>query len=276
MYRVAAFDLDGTLLRSDSTLSGRTLKALQACHSHGMRLVIATGRSPKTAALVIPDGFTPSCWVCYNGAEIWNGGGRIAQNAMDVETAKEIVSVVRSLCPQVRLYAGIDDVLYTEAERDPAIFTQVGDLHSVIDRPVAKIAFDKVQTIDEDLLRRHLPRSCRFIITCGNRLGEIMTPTATKAWGVSTAARNWDLGIRDAIAFGDETNDVEMIFESGLGVAMANAHPEVKEAADHITASNDEDGVAQVLEGLLTGEVTTKNRPVGHDRHVQAEAGGNR
>ncbi len=200
--------------------------------------------------MVIPDGFEPSCLVCYNGAEIWNGR-RIAQNAMEPDTAREIVSVIRSICPKVRLYCGIDDILFTEHERDPAIFTPVDDLHAVIDRPVAKIAFDRVDTIDEDLLRRHLPHACRFIVTCGNRLGEIMTPTATKAWGIRRVAEHWGLGIRDVVAFGDETNDIEMILESGLGVAMANAHPEVKEAADHVTASNDEDGVALVLERLM-------------------------
>ncbi len=254
MYRLAAFDLDGTLLRSDSTISPRTLAALEACRDRGIKLVIATGRSPMTAALVVPDGFVPSCWVCYNGAEIWNGGGRIAQNALDIDTAREIVSVVREVCPQVGLYCGIDDVLYSETERDPALFTKVDDLHAVIDRPVAKICFDKVTTIDEDTLRMRLPRSCRFIITCGNRLGEIMTPSATKAWGIRSVAAHWGLEMSDAIAFGDETNDVEMIFESGCGVAMANAHPDVKEASDLITASNDGDGVAQILERLLSGE----------------------
>jgi len=254
VYPVAAFDLDGTLLRSDSTLSPRTLAALEACQARGIKLVVATGRSPRTAAMVLPDCFTPSLWVCYNGAEIWNGGGRIAQNALDIDTAKEIVSVVRAVCPNVRLYCGIDDILYSEHERDPEVFTKVDDLHAVIDRPVAKIVFDQIQTIDEDALRRHLPRSCRFIITCGNRLGEIMTPSATKAWGIKSAAAHWGLGLSDVVAFGDETNDVEMILESGLGIAMANAHPEVKEAADRITASNDEDGVAVVLEELLAGD----------------------
>jgi hypothetical protein len=215
-----------------------------------MHLVIATGRSPKTAALVVPDSFKPSCWVCYNGAEIWNGGGRIAQNAIDPDIAKEIVSVVRALCPEVRLYCGIDDILFTEHERDPAIFTFVDDLHAVIDRPVAKVAFDRVSTVDADLLEASLPSGCRFIITCGGRLGEIMTPTATKAWGLNALVGRWDFGMADVIAFGDETNDVEMIIESGLGVAMANAHPELLEVADHVTASNDDDGVALMLEGL--------------------------
>lgn len=250
MYPIAAFDLDGTLLRSDSTISDRTLAVLEECRTRGVKLVIATGRSPRTAAMVIPEGLQPACLVCHNGAEIWNGT-RIAQNAIDPGTAKEIVGVIRSHCPKARLYCGIDDILYTEHDRDPAIFTPVDDILAVIDRPVAKIAFDRIDTIDEDLLRRQLPRSCRFIITCGNRLGEIMTPTATKAWGIRRVAEHWGLGLADVVAFGDETNDTEMIFESGLGVAMANAHPEVKEAADHITASNDEDGVAVVLERLM-------------------------
>jgi hypothetical protein len=141
-------------------------------------------------------------------------------------------------------------MLFSEAERDPAIFTQIDDLHSVIDRPVAKVAFDRVHTIDPDLLQAHLPSACRFIITCGNRLGEIMAPTATKAWGIRKLIEHWGLDMRDVIAFGDETNDAEMIAECGLGIAVANAHPEILGIADQVTASNDEDGVAVVLEGL--------------------------
>lgn len=252
MYQLAAFDLDGTLLRSDSTISDRTLRALRACHAAGMKFVIATGRSPRTAALVLPEGFPHAGLVCYNGAQIWNGGGRIAQNALDPDTAKEIVSVVRALCPQVRLYCGIDDILFTEHERDPALFTLVDDLHSVIDRPVAKVAFDRVHTIDPDLLQAHLPSACRFIITCGNRLGEIMSPSATKAWGIRKLIEHWGLEMSHVIAFGDETNDAEMIAECGLGVAMENAHPEILGIADQVTASNDDDGVAIMLETLLT------------------------
>lgn len=201
--------------------------------------------------MVLPDGFPSAGLVCYNGAQIWNGGGRLAQNALDPETAKEIVSVVRTLCPEVRLYAGIDDTLFSQAERDPAIFTQTDDLHSVIDRPVAKVAFDRVHTIDPSLLEAHLPSECRFIITCGGRLGEIMAPTATKAWGLRALVGHWELEMKDVIAFGDETNDAEMIAECSLGIAVANAHPEILGIADEITASNDEDGVALMLERMF-------------------------
>ncbi len=251
VYQLAAFDLDGTLLRSDSTISDRTLSALEACRAAGMKLIVATGRSPKTASMVLPETFSPTGLVCYNGAQIWNGGGCLAQNALEPDLAKKIIRAIRRVSPQAKLYAGIDDVLYCEHPKDPEIFRQVTDLPTLIDTPVAKVVLDEMPTLDADLIRGCLPAGCRFIITCGGRLGEIMTPTATKAWGLRTLAERWGIDMSEVIAFGDETNDAEMIAESGFGVAMANAHSEILGIADHVTASNDEDGVAVMLEGLL-------------------------
>lgn len=251
MYRVVAVDLDGTMLRSDSTMSPRTISVLNKCALNGAKVVVATGRAPCTAALVIPPDFPQAAWAYFNGSEVYENGRRIAQNALKPGLAKEIVQAILTISPKTLVYAGIGDQLYANQPMNSTVPHFIVDLCAVMDKPVAKVAFDRSRIEDVDMLRSSLPSGCRLIITSGARLGEIMTTTATKAWALEFLVGRWGLSMSDVIAFGDETNDVEMIQKAGFGVAMANAHPEVLAVADKIAPLNDQDGVAQILESLL-------------------------
>ncbi len=81
---------------------------------------------------------------------------------------------------------------------------------------------------------------------------EVGPAGVTKATGLERLCRRRGIEASDVVAFGDNINDVEMLAWAGLGVAMGNAAPEAKAAAHRVTASNDEDGIAQVIEQLLT------------------------
>jgi len=252
MFRVIATDLDGTLLRSDGAISPRTRAALDGCLSEGMKLIIATGRAKASAAHVLPADFHRGIWACCNGADIHEDGVLIAQNGIAPDLAKDICRRIVSLFPKANVYAVVGGELYFMRPADVSVPHHVaGDLDSVMNVPVGKIAFHLSEIPDVELLRRSLPDDCRFILTVGAQIGEIMAPTATKAWAVESVVKRWGLNLSDVIAFGDETNDIEMLAECGLGVAMKNSHPEVTAIADRIAPSNDEDGVAQVLEELL-------------------------
>jgi hydroxymethylpyrimidine pyrophosphatase-like HAD family hydrolase len=96
-----------------------------------------------------------------------------------------------------------------------------------------------------------LPDDCRIIITDNGALGQILNKDVSKAGGVKALAEVLGIGLDEVISFGDDYNDIEMIRECGIGVAMGNAPQDIKDAADIITASNDEDGVAIILEKLL-------------------------
>ena len=85
----------------------------------------------------------------------------------------------------------------------------------------------------------------------GGRIVELSAPGVHKAYGLGVAAALLGLDAGDSIAFGDAPNDVEMLIAAGHGVAMANAHPDVLAVADEVTSSNDDDGVAVLVERLL-------------------------
>lgn len=253
MYRAIASDLDGTLLREGGVLSPRTLSVLTRCVANGIKVVIATGRARCSAATVLPEELNAATWVCCNGADIYENGELVAENCIAPDDAREIIGHIMDLHPGRRMYCGIGGELFsTQPFSNTGIpVAMSNDLREVVNGPVGKISFAIEPGTDVEPLRARLPDGTRLIVTLAGKLAEIMAAGATKAWGVETAVSRWGIGLNEVVAFGDETNDTEMIAECGLGVAMGNAHPEVKSIADRQTVTNDEDGVARVLESLF-------------------------
>jgi hypothetical protein len=256
-----ALDLDGTLLRSDFSISPRTLQTLQNCAARGMQVIIATARPPRTISALLPADFPEGPWICYSGAEIYERGARIMQNALAPALAKEIIKVIESFAPETAISFEMDDRLFINRPLDsPWIHTVVTDLTAVIDRPVAKVLFDTSNVNDSASLRAHLPGDCKIIAFNEGpiHLAEIVANEVSKVAALKLLVARADLTMKDVIAFGDSDGDAEMLSQCGLGVAMANASEAAKAAAHWITASNDEDGVAVALEKLLDGANLSK------------------
>lgn len=118
---------------------------------------------------------------------------------------------------------------------------------------MAKILFGNTPREIVEAIRAKLPCDCR-VLTFNDGdlpLADIVAPGVSKAWALRELLSRYDMTMADVIAFGDDSIDIEMLCESGLGVAMGNALSEVKAAADYVTLSNDEDGVAEALERLI-------------------------
>lgn len=249
-----ALDLDGTLLRCDFSISPRTLQTLKNCAARGMKVIIATARPPRTITAMLPQDFPEGPWICYSGAEIYVRGERIMQNALAPARAKEIIKVIESYAPETTISIEMDDRLYINRPLDgPWMHTVVADLTAVIDRPVAKVLFDTSNVNDSASLRAQMPGDCKIIAFNDGpiHLAEIVAKEVSKVGALKLLAARAGRTMKEVIAFGDGDGDIEMLAQSGLGVAMANASEAVKAAADWITASNDEDGVAVALEKLF-------------------------
>ena len=251
MFPVVALDLDGTLLRSDGSVSERTLRVLDRYLLLGGRIVLATARPPRTVPQLALSSRYSIPWICYNGAETYEAGGRVLTYHLSPDTAREIVRIVNASAPGSVVAAEIDDWHYCDRVTTNPWPHDVVDLIGFIDRPVAKVLFDCTCIEDPAPIARSLPTDCVCKFTTGRTLGEVMSAHATKAAGLAALLARWSMSFADVIAFGDDTPDIEMIRACGMGVAMANAVPEVRSAADRLTLSNDEDGVAVVLEEMI-------------------------
>jgi HAD superfamily hydrolase (TIGR01484 family) len=255
--RLVASDLDGTLLRGDGTVSPRTDRVLRRCHERGLVVVLVTGRPPRIlrqrlgAWLAASGRSLHELVICANGAIVWDPAGDVVirDRRLHAEVADRIVSEVRAKLPGLRLAmeAGLD---WFHQGEEPVPITR--DLHKLLlhhpDSPL-----DDVLALTAEVAGADAEAT-----VAGDHWIEVGPAGVTKAVTLAELAADIGVAPGEAIAFGDMPNDLPMLAWAGHGVAVANAHPAVLAAADEVTASNDDDGVALVLERILgTGQVST-------------------
>lgn len=274
MIKLVAIDLDGTLLNSKKEISARNKETLAQAKAAGVKIVICTGR-PLAAigiyldALNLRDNGDYS--ITFNGGLVQkNDTGEIIEKAsMPLENVRDLYDLATSLnVPLDILSDGL--VMQLPASQDyESLYSQLNNLLTFEPYELGQLTADQIynkaviaveQTyLDEQIKKIPSPFYDRYeIIKTRSNLLEFMPKGITKAYGISLLAR--DLGIKqeEIMTIGDEENDLPMIEYAGLGVAMENAVPRVKDLADVITATNDNDGVAQavgkfVLEPLRGG-----------------------
>ncbi len=261
--RLFACDVDGTLARSDGTFSNRTREALAAARAAGHIVVIATGR-PYRVALRAAEDLGVECYmVCSNGAMVVDETGTaLVDHYIHPEVAPELVPAVRSRVSEVAFGFEFERGVRAEAglaDRLPAgvpLGEPVADILSLLDRgrPVRKLLAWSNETYDLAPLRatlHDLVDGRAHVSSAGLAFVDIGPAGVTKAQALDWLCGHFDIDPAHSVAFGDEMNDLEMLAWAGTGVAVANAVPEAIAASDRVTLSNDDDGVALVIEQLL-------------------------
>ena len=257
--RVVATDLDGTVVRSDGTISARTKNALTAAADAGAMVVIVTGRPPRWLRGIAEATGHHGLAICANGAIVWDLHDErvVASYPIDVDTVRDIASVLRMELPDLGFAVeSIDARFGHEPSYRPRWNTDdqtlVAELEALLSQPVAKLlARHEGLTADELLARaRTVVAEETATLTHSSREGllEISAAGVTKASTLTAVCAQHGFGAEDVVAFGDMPNDLPMLAWAGRSFAVGNAHPEVLHAVDEVTASNDDDGVAQVLE----------------------------
>ncbi|WP_031048451.1 HAD family hydrolase [Streptomyces sp. NRRL F-5650] len=259
-YRLIATDLDGTLLRGDDTVSQRTRAALATATAAGAAHIVVTGRAVPWTRHILDDLGYDGLAVCGQGAQVYHAGEHrlLTSVTLDRQLAGVALAKIEAETGPLYLAAsrdGLDgDVLvgpgYEVGGDLPALpLTDASDLWSA---PLNKIYIQHPTLSDDELAEAARQAAGGFVTVtmAGAGVVELLPLGLSKATGLSLAARRLGLKAADTIAFGDMPNDVPMFGWAARGVAMANAHEELKAVADEVTSSNDEDGIAVVLERL--------------------------
>ncbi|WP_405999783.1 HAD family hydrolase [Streptomyces sp. NBC_00829] len=261
-YRLIATDLDGTLLRGDDTVSQRTRDALAAATAAGAAHIIVTGRAVPWTRHILDDLGYDGLAVCGQGAQVYHAGERrlLTSLTLDRQLAGLALSKIEAEVGPLALAASRDG-LDGEVLVGPGYRVQEGPLPVVPYEDPAELwsaPLNKVYIQHPELDDDALAQTARAtigglvdVVMAGAGVVEILPLGLSKATGLSLAARRLGLRAADTIAFGDMPNDIPMFGWAAHGVAMANAHEELKAVAHEITASNDHDGIAVVLEELL-------------------------
>ena len=261
-YRLIATDMDGTLLQPDDTISTATLKVIEKAREKGVVFTLSTGRPVQGVKKYI-DLLGLDCPVItYNGAVVVHSGTGdvLFSQDMDKEDARMVYNlalekgVMFILWSKNRLYAselGEKSAFYEQITSTKA--NLLTDFDSLLERGITKFLwYDEPEILDEyieQLKHSHL-KDTTFIKSRAYFM-EFFSAQTSKAVALAKLGEYYGISQQEIIAIGDQTNDLSMIEYAGLGVAMGNGVDKVKNAADYVTASNTEDGVAKVIEKFV-------------------------
>ncbi|MEU1624088.1 HAD family hydrolase [Streptomyces sp. NPDC020096] len=262
-YRLIATDLDGTLLRGDGTVSQRTRDALAAATAAGAAHIVVTGRPVSRTKHILNALGYQGLAVCGQGAQVYHAGEHrlLTSVTLDRQSAAMALAKIEAEVGELAVATirdGLDGEFlmgdgYQLATELPV--TRLRDRAELWAAPIGKV-FIQHPELDDDALAevaRNVAGHLVGVVMAGEGIVEVLPLGLSKATGLSLAARRLALSAADTIAFGDMPNDVPMFGWAAHGVAMANAHEELKAVADEVTATNDEDGIALVLHRLFAG-----------------------
>ncbi|WNI23635.1 HAD hydrolase family protein [Streptomyces sp. ITFR-16] len=265
--RLIATDLDGTLLRDDKTVSDRTVAALAAAEEAGIEVFFVTGRPARWMDVVSDHVHGHGLAICANGAAVADlhaGGALLKIRALERPTAVDVVRTLRAAAPgtsfAVELATGIHyEPAYPPFHLDPGATVAVAEklLHEETagaGAPVLKLLARHGALDPDDFLT--LARTAAGDRACITRssptaLLEVSGAGVSKASTLELCCAERGITAAEVVAFGDMPNDVEMLSWAGTSYAMGNAHPAAFAAASGRTVTNNEDGVAVVIERIL-------------------------
>lgn len=257
--RLIASDLDGTLLRNDGSISPRTRGAIRAAEAAGIAFVFVTARPPRHIKELADAAGLTGLAVCSNGAILYDLGRSsvMHREALAPNIAREFVEVLRVALPELA-FAAEYELHLARDPRFPAFSdecpTAASEIDAFLDHGLVKLLVHHPEHEAElltELVAKAVGRLGEVNHSGGPTFIEVAAAGVSKATGLGRLCSNLQVDSSEVMAFGDMPNDLPMLHFAGRAVAVANAHRVVLAAAHEVTASNEEDGVAQTIEALL-------------------------
>jgi Cof subfamily protein (haloacid dehalogenase superfamily) len=281
--RLVLADVDGTLVRSDKSLSERSIAAVRALGAAGIRFAITSGRPPRGMEMLVDPLALATPIAGFNGGVTVDPEMTVLeQRCVPKGLVAETISLLEWFSLDVWLYRGSDWLIRDRSAPhvDREAFTvqfepTVVETFAGIVEDVAKVVgvgddYDAVARAAQavrDALGTHVAaaRSQPYYV-------DVTHPRANKGAVVTSLARRFELVWDEIATIGDMPNDVLMFAHSGLSIAMGNADEQVQRAARHVTGSNDDDGFADAMERFVLNSkseqaATAAGRERGEERH---------
>lgn len=264
-YKLVAIDLDDTLLADDLKISSQTIDAIQKSVEKGVTITFATGRMYQSAVRYAREVELNVPIITYQGAFVKNVIDKevIYERLLPLNISIDIITELKKKGKSIQIY--LDDELYTDKDNHYAEeYSRISQVkYYVVDDLIEQIKKSnnlpmKILIVDDPVEIKQLLNE--LTATYGEEINltiskpkflEISHKEATKGQAIKYLANKLGISLEQVIAIGDSYNDIDMIELAGLGVAMGNAHPEVKEIANYITKTNNDHGVAEVLNKFI-------------------------
>jgi HAD superfamily hydrolase (TIGR01484 family) len=259
--RLVAADLDGTVVRSDGSISARTVAAFARIERAGSQFVFVTGRPPRLMGAIAEVFRHHGTAICANGALIYDLRQEkvVREHPIPPSRLADAARLLRATIAGIGLaveYASelSGDTLYEAGAWDTDVTLQRLDDGKLFARPAPKLLGRHPVLSADELLVLAAPVLASVVNVYhsnGERLIEATAAGVSKASALADLAASAGIHSTDAVAFGDMPNDLPMLAWAGTSYGVANAHPDVLASVDRVIATNDDDGVAEVLEELF-------------------------
>lgn len=260
--RLAAFDLDGTLLNSEHKLSEKNREALRELAANDILVVLVSGRMHRSIQPISDQIGLENPIISYNGGMVQHAATGAVYHHTPVPADYAMAVVNDCVAQNLHLNFCLNDELYV-AERNawsdlyetrtgvPA--TPVGDLRELAGETPTKMLLihtpEKLQPLLESFQTNYAERL--YVTQTQAEYIEFMNPAVTKGRALTALANQFNIPMDRVVAFGDSYNDESLLKTAGFGIAMANAVPPIRACADHITTTNDDNGVAKAIWELI-------------------------
>ncbi|MFT9847284.1 Cof-type HAD-IIB family hydrolase [Aneurinibacillus sp. REN35] len=260
-YKLAAIDIDGTLLNDDYKITEANKEALKAAEEEGVSIVLCSGRAPRSVTPLLEEIGIHGYYICHNGAvtshsktkEVLHEAGFLMDSVRNALNYCRKENIHTDFCTAFDMYTESlerEDVrtMYAKYLAQP---TLLADALNIEDKLVKFTLFGTREQLDKaytDLGLMNLPvRTLRS----GPSYIDLIDQATSKGAALNNLAQHLNISLNDTIAIGNYYNDLDMIMMAGVGVAVGNAPQDVKDKANLVVASNNESGVAEALERLV-------------------------
>ena len=262
--KLIAVDVDGTLLNSKAELSARSEAVIRKAMAQGVQVVLATGKTRNSTLRFIEKLSLDTPGIYLQGLAICEGDGTIRwQQTLNPSLARQVITFAEDRGFTVIAYAGMRILVKTLTDQikdslgkyhEPAP-EAVGSLQNVLnDTPINKLMIVGEPRAIKSLrwnLNLQVGTAGRVLQAGLSDMVEVLPPNCSKGAALRMLLRDLHMSPDHVLAIGDAENDIEMIQLAGIGVAMGHAAQQVKDAADSVVASNDEEGLAEAIERFV-------------------------
>lgn len=242
-------DLDGTLLNSKKRISKENIEILNQKQQQGIKIYIATGRGAETFNLI--RGVNVDGIVLNNGMRVYYNNCQIYKETLEREKLKVFCNEVKKLGIKLGVYKQIEENIPEEINDD--VLDGGVFLYDGLPAQFDKLFVELENCKNKEYIEKKLPDEY-YIIYTRDQYAFIMPRRVSKYTGVGKLLHRDGLDMSQVLVFGDDENDMDLIKESGIGIAMGNALEKIKGVADFVTKSNDENGIEYMIKNLKVGE----------------------
>ncbi len=262
MIKLVATDIDGTIVPFNGEFSDNLKKCINKLSNAGVKVVLVTGRMHSAALPLAEELGLNTPIISYQGGLIKDfDGNTLYRQDLPSEYAIEIIKWARENDVHLNLY--IDDKLYVENDNDIIKYYVSGrfidytvcsfdDLEIKNVNKLLAIDMNNAERVTSwmNILKKQYPDL--YIVKSTPYFCEIGPSNARKSFGIKFLCDMWGIKKEEVLAIGDQDNDIDLITAGGIGVAMGNGTPELKECADFITDTVENDGFVKAIEKFVT------------------------